>query len=276
MADDCRVPPDRQEWDKLLKDLRLSGPRQGQSNSRRGRGGGRGGNRGQGGGGGAGQQENWPQQQQPFQGNPGKYSIQQQQVLPPPGMMIPPQIPGGEGGGGQCPPPNITWGTPLGQQQQPPPPQSPAVQQPGPCGQPGAFVLDPNNSQFGGDVRRLQRVTFSVVGTGYNPSGSASTPHDPFALLREERRRYRLYGQINTINALEPAAARTRPTLLVQLRRIHIEVLVDTGASTTVINEKTFSQVPDKDKVRLCNMHTWEQIGTHWSHETPIGHSGSV
>ncbi len=42
-----------------------------------------------------------------------------------------------------------------------------------------------------------------------------------------------------------------KPTLLVQLGRIHIEALVDTGASATVINKKTFSQVPDKDKVRL-------------------------
>ena len=80
MADDCRVSPDRQEWDKLLKDLGLSGPRQGQGSGGGGRGGGRGGNRGGGGGGGAGQQGNWPQQQQPFQGNPGMYSIQQQQA----------------------------------------------------------------------------------------------------------------------------------------------------------------------------------------------------
>ena len=146
MADDCRVPPDRQEWDKLLKDLNLA-PRQNQGSGRGGRGGGRGGNRG-GGGGGAGQQRSWPPQQQPFQGNPGMYSIQQQQFLPPPNMLLQQPMTGG-GAGGQCPPPTMPWGPPLGQQQQPPPAQSPAVQQPGSCGQPGQFVLDPN-SQFGG------------------------------------------------------------------------------------------------------------------------------
>ncbi len=39
MADDCRVPQDRQEWDKLLKDLNLT-PRQNQGSGRGGRGGG--------------------------------------------------------------------------------------------------------------------------------------------------------------------------------------------------------------------------------------------
>ena len=53
-----------------------------------------------------------------------------------------------------------------------------------------------DNSQFGGTY------AFSAVGTGHSPGGSASTHHDPFALLRDERRRHRLYGQINTINAL--------------------------------------------------------------------------
>ena len=105
MADDCRVPPDRQEWDKLLKDLNLS-PRQNQSSGLGGRGGGRGGNRGGGSGGGTGQQQTWQQQQQPFQGNPGMYSIQQQQVLPPPGMSYTQQVPGG-GGGGQFPSPSL-------------------------------------------------------------------------------------------------------------------------------------------------------------------------
>ncbi len=56
MADDCRVPPHRQEWDKLLRDLNLS-PRQNQSSGRGGRVGGRGGNQGGGGGGGTGQQQ---------------------------------------------------------------------------------------------------------------------------------------------------------------------------------------------------------------------------
>ena len=79
MANDCRVPPDRQEWDKLLKDLNLT-PRQGQGSGRGSRGRGRGGNRGRGGREGAGQQGNWPQQQQQFQGNPGMFSIQQQQT----------------------------------------------------------------------------------------------------------------------------------------------------------------------------------------------------
>ena len=116
--------------------------------SGRGRVGG-GGNRGGGGGGGTGQQRGFPQQQQPFQGNSGMYSIKQQQFLPPPYMLLPPQMTRG-GGGGQCPPPTMPWGAPLGQQQKPPPTQSPAVQQPGPCGQPGAFVVDPNNSKFGG------------------------------------------------------------------------------------------------------------------------------
>ncbi len=51
MADDCRVPPDRQEWDKLLRDLNLR-PRQNQGSGRGGQGGGRGGNRGGGSGGG--------------------------------------------------------------------------------------------------------------------------------------------------------------------------------------------------------------------------------
>ena len=138
-------------------------------------------------------------------------------------------------------------------------PQSPAVQQPGPCGQPGTIVLDPN-SQFMEDARRLQRVAFLAEGTGHSPGGSAFTHHDPFALLRDNRRCHRLYGQINTINTLGPAAAQTRPTLLVQMGRIHIEVLVDTGASATFINEKTFAQVPDKDKVRL-DIHTY--MGTN-------------
>ncbi len=35
MAVDCRVPPDRQEWDKLPKDLNLN-PRQGQCSGRGG------------------------------------------------------------------------------------------------------------------------------------------------------------------------------------------------------------------------------------------------
>ncbi len=109
----------------------------------------------------------------------------------------------------------------------------------------------PQQQSARGDVRRFQHVAFLAVGTGHSPGGSASTHHDPFALLRDERRRHRLYGQINTINALGPAAARTRPTLLVQLGRTTIEALVDTGASATVINAKTFAQVPDKDKVRL-------------------------
>ncbi len=38
---------------------------------------------------------------------------------------------------------------------------------------------------------------------------------------------------------------------MVKLGRIHIEALVDTGASATVINKITFAQVPDKDKIRL-------------------------
>ena len=38
---------------------------------------------------------------------------------------------------------------------------------------------------------------------------------------------------------------------MVKLGRIHIKALVDTGASATVINENTFAQVPDKDKIRL-------------------------
>ncbi len=134
---------------QVLKDLNLT-PRQSQRSGHGSRGGGRGGNQGQGGRRGAGQQGNWPQQQEQFQGNPGMYSIQQQQVLPPPGMMFPPQIPGGGGGGCQCPQPNIQWALLGQQQQQPPPPQSPAVQQPGTCGQQGTFVLDPNYSQFRG------------------------------------------------------------------------------------------------------------------------------
>ena len=226
MADDCRVPPDQEEWDKLLKNLNLT-PRQNQGSGRGGRGGGRGGNRGGGGSGGAGQQRWWPQQQQPFQGNPGMYSIQQQQFLPPLSMLLPPQMTGG-GGGGQCPPPTMPWGGPLGQQQQPPPAQSPAVPQPGPCGQPGTFVVDPNNSQFGGTYADFNSIAFSAVGTGHTPGGSASTHHDPFALLRDERRLHRLYRQINTIHALGLVAARTRPTLLVKLGRIHIKALVDT------------------------------------------------
>ncbi len=102
-----------------------------------------------------------------------------------------------------------------------------------------------------GNVHRLQLVAFSAVGTGHSPGSSASTHHDPFELLPDERLPYHLYGQINTINTLGPAAARTRPTLLVKLGRIHIEAVVDTGASATVINETTFAQVPDKDKTRL-------------------------
>ena len=245
MADDCRVPPDRQDWDKLLKDLNLT-PRQGQGSGRGGRGGGQGGNRGGGSGGGTGQQHNWQQRQQSFQGNPGMYSIQQQQVLSPPGMTYSQQVPRG-GGGGQCPPPNMTR-VPLGQQQQPPPPPSPVVPQPG--GLTGTYVLDPS-SQLGGTYADFNMSPFSAVGTGHSPGGSASTHHDPFALLRDKRRLHRLYGQINTINALGLAAARTRPTLLVQLGRTTIEALVDTGASATVIKAKTFAQVADKDKVRL-------------------------
>ncbi len=125
-----------------------------------------------------------------------------------------------------------------------------------------------------GDVRRLQLVAFSAVGTGHSPGGSAFTHLHPFALLRDERRHHRLYGQINTINALGPAAARTRPTLLVQLGRTYTEALVDTGASTTVINEKTFAQVPDKDKVRL-DIHG-NQLRLTGATKHPFSYSGSV
>ncbi len=107
----------------------------------------------------------------------------------------------------------------------------------------------PQQQSARGDVRRLQPVAFSAVGTWHSPGGSASTHHDPFALLRDERCCHHLYGQINTINAFGPAAARTRPTLLVQLGWTTIEALVDTSVSGTVINAKTFAQVADKDKV---------------------------
>ncbi len=260
-----RIPPRQQR----------RAPRNGTSNginafnySGCGHGGGGGCGRGRGG---SGQQRGWPQQQQQFQGNPGMYLIQQQQLLPPPSMLLPPQMTGG-GGGGQCPPPTMPWGPPLGQQQQPPPAQSPAGQQPSPCGQPGTFVVDPNFNQFGGDVRRLQLVAFSAVGTGHSPGGSASTHFHPFALLRDERRRHHLYGQINTINALGPAADRTRPTLLVQLGRTTIEALVDTGASATVINTKTFAQVADKDKVRL-DTHA-DQLGLTGATKHPLEITG--
>ncbi len=100
-----------------------------------------------------------------------------------------------------------------------------------------------------GDVRRLQHVTFSTVGTGHSPGSSASTynNHHLFALLHDERRRHRLYGQINTINTLGHEAARTRPTLLVQLGRTYTEALVYKGASATIINEKTYAQVVEED-----------------------------
>ncbi len=38
---------------------------------------------------------------------------------------------------------------------------------------------------------------------------------------------------------------------MVQLGQTTIEALLDTGASATVINEETFTQVAEKDKVRL-------------------------
>ena len=109
MADDCRVPPDRHKWDKLLKDLNLTF-RQNKGSGCGGRGGGGGGNRGGGGDGRAGQQRGWSQQQQPFQGSPGMYPIQQQQFLPSPSMLLPQQMT--QGGGSQCPPP--TMGIPSG------------------------------------------------------------------------------------------------------------------------------------------------------------------
>ncbi len=83
--------------------------------------------------------------------------------------------------------PGMTWGAPLGQQQQPPPPQSPEVQQPG--GPPGTYVLDPSNSQFGGTYTDFST---SPVSTGYSPGCSASTQHNPFVLLRDERPRNHL------------------------------------------------------------------------------------
>ena len=101
------------------------------------------------------------------------------------------------------------------------------------------------------EVCQFQHITFWAVSTGNSPGGSASTDHDPVALLCDKRHNHRQYGQINTINALGQAAARTRPTLLVQLWRITIEALMDTRVSATVINEKTLVQVAKKDKVRL-------------------------
>ena len=63
-----------------------------------------------------------------------------------------------------------------------------------------------------------------------------------------------------------------RPTLLVKLGRIHIEALVATGASATVINESTFSQVPDKDKVRLDTNR--DQLGLTGATKHPLDIAG--
>ncbi len=54
--------------------------------------------------------------------------------------------------------------------------------------------------------------------------------------------------------------------------RIHIEALVDTGASATVINESTFSQVPDKDKVRLDTY--GDQLGLTGATKHPLDIAG--
>ncbi len=215
MADDCRVPPDRQEWDKLLKDLNLT-PSQNQGSGRGGRGGGRCGNRGGGGGGGAGQQRGWPQQQQPFRGNPEMYSIQDQQFLPPPSMLLPPD----DRRRRRTPVPSSHYA--MGS-----PSESAATTAIGTVTSRTAArslrstrPIRPGPQQpVRGDVRRLQLVTFMAVGTGHSPGGSAYTHHDPFVLLCDERRHHRLYGQINTINTLGLAAARTKPTLLVKLGR---------------------------------------------------------
>ncbi len=106
----------------------------------------------------------------------------------------------------------------------------------------------PATASSGGRTPTSTRHLFS---SRHSPGGRASTHHDPFALLCDERRHHRLNGQINTINTLGPAAARMRPTLLVQLGWIHIKALVDTGASATVTNEKTFAQGTASILIRL-------------------------
>ncbi len=103
-------------------------------------------------------------------------------------------------------------------------------------------------------------------------TGSASTHHEPFALLCDKRRHHCLHGQISTINALGPAAALTRPTLLVQLGWIYIEAFVDTGASATITRKLRTGCREGQSKVR----HTWKSTGTYWSQETSFGNDRSV